>query len=78
MSEPLTQSQLDSIDRTADAFTGYCIQHDVRILLREIERLKRGDFTEEEFQNLCHNFSEADECRFKRGCEEYQRKLFGK
>lgn len=44
---------------------------------REIARLKRGDFTEEEFQNLCHNFSEQDAKRFKAGCEEYQRKLFG-
>jgi hypothetical protein len=33
----------------------------------EVERLKKGDFTEEEFQNLCHNFSEDDECRFKKG-----------
>lgn len=28
-------------------------------LLEEIARLKRGDFTEEEFQNLCHNLSET-------------------
>ncbi len=44
----------------------------------EIERLKCGDFTEEEFQNLCHNFTEEDVCRFKKGCEQYQKKLFSK
>lgn len=45
----------------------------------EITRLKRGDFTEEEFQNLCHNLSEKveDECKFKEGCIAYQKKLFG-
>jgi len=45
---------------------------------KEVTRLKAGDFTEEEFQNLCHNkeksVSPEDFCR---GCEEYQRKLFG-
>lgn len=46
-------------------------------LLAEIDRLKRGDFTEEEFQNLCHNFSADDVCRFRRGCLAYQAKLFG-
>lgn len=45
-------------------------------MLAENERLKRGDFTEEEFQNLCHNFTGDDAERFKKGCEEYQKKLF--
>lgn len=44
----------------------------------EIQRLKQGNFTEEEFQNLCHNFSEDDEVRFKQGCIDYQKKLFCK
>lgn len=43
----------------------------------EIDRLKAGRFTEDEFQNLCHTFSADDACRFRQGCEEYQRKLFG-
>jgi hypothetical protein len=43
----------------------------------ELNRLRRGDFTEEEFQNLCHNSSADDACRFRAGCEAYQRKLFG-
>lgn len=43
----------------------------------EIKRLKAGKFTEEEFQNLCHNFDEKDRERFVKGCEDYQRKLFG-
>ena len=54
-----------------------CLACQCEALAAEVERLKRGDFTEEEFQNLCHNFSEDDVCRFKQGCEEYQRKLFG-
>ena len=31
----------------------------------EAERLKLGDFTEEEFQNVCDNLSEDNEQRFK-------------
>ena len=54
------------------------IEEKYRKAANEITRLKEGKFTEEEFQNLCHNFSPDDECRFKKGCEEYQRKLFGK
>ena len=46
-------------------------------LIAEVQRLKRGDFSQEEFQNLCHNFDESDECRFLDGCRDYQRKLFG-
>ena len=43
----------------------------------EIERLRRGDFTEDEFQNLCHNFTTEDRCRFTAECEKYRDKLFG-
>lgn len=53
-------------------------------LNNEVCRLKNGDFTEEEFQNLCHNMkvdghpvTEDDICRFKTQCELYQQKLFG-
>ncbi len=46
-------------------------------LLAEIQRLKEGRFTEEEFQNLCHNFSACDRQRFQEGCRQYQEKLFG-
>lgn len=49
----------------------------VRALEADIHRLKDGLFTEEEFQNLCHNFSADDAERFRKGCQEYQRKLFG-
>ena len=49
----------------------------VYCLREEVERLKSGNFTEEEFQNLCHNMTTDDLCRFRKGCEEYQRKLFG-
>lgn len=46
----------------------------------EVRRLKRGDFTPEEFQNLCHHRDEKPGCtpeEFAAGCAEYQRKLFG-
>lgn len=45
---------------------------------RENRRLKRGDFTPEEFQNLCHNFSAEDREVFYQGCADYQRRLLGK
>jgi hypothetical protein len=50
---------------------------DVDYLVSEIERLKSGNFTEEEFQNLCHCVPEEDKEKFFQGCTEYQRKLFG-
>lgn len=50
-------------------------------LRREIERLKAGDFTPEEFQALCHNLHLKEERitpqAFCDGCEAYQVKLFG-
>jgi hypothetical protein len=51
----------------------------IDLLENEVLRLKEGNFTEEEFQNLCHNKSVQDgyEC-FKQGCNEYQKKLFGR
>ena len=44
-----------------------------------IVRLKSGDFTPEEFQNLCHsrNVNNLGMSDFCDGCDEYQRKLFG-
>lgn len=48
-------------------------------LCDEVERLKRGDFTEEEFQNLCHNTDiQAGFDVFAKGCEAYQQKMFGR
>ena len=49
-------------------------------LRAEISRLKRGDFTPEEFQNLCHNRHESPGCTradFEAGCVQFQEKLFG-
>lgn len=43
-----------------------------------INRLRSGDFTPEELQNLCHNFSDSEYSAFIDGCAEYQKKLFGK
>jgi pimeloyl-ACP methyl ester carboxylesterase len=46
-------------------------------LVRENQRLLRGEFTEEEFQNLCHNLPEDCPEKFAEGCLAYNRKLFG-
>ena len=49
-------------------------------LLEEIDRLKEGKFTDEEFQNLCHNCDVQEGCdRFVlRGCEEHILRVFGR
>jgi hypothetical protein len=47
-------------------------------LLAEIDRLRRGDFTPEEFQNLCHNSFPCSREVFEQGCKDYQAKLFHK
>jgi len=52
----------------------------VPALVAEIRRLKRGEFTPDEFQALCHHRDERPGCTrasFEAGCREYQRKLFG-
>lgn len=52
----------------------------VGAMAEENQRLKRGDFTPEEFQNLCHHRDEKPGCtqtNFEIGCTKYQRKLFG-
>lgn len=52
-------------------------------LEKEIKRLKEGNFTPEEFQNLCHNLHEKclsdglTRQAFEDGCKAYQDKLFG-
>ena len=48
-------------------------------LNKEIERLKSGNFTDKEFQDLCHTQQVQDGyTSFVNGCNEYQNKLFGK
>lgn len=54
------------------------VLEDIAMALHELARFRRGEFTEAEFQNLCHNLSEDDACRFRAGCVAYQEKLFGK
>lgn len=51
---------------------------EVGALRLENQRLRKGDFTSEELQELCHNLSESDYKAFCDGCDEYQRRLFGK
>lgn len=46
--------------------------------LVEISRLRRGEFTPEEFQSLCHSLpTGCTREAFEKGCREYQDKLFG-
>lgn len=48
------------------------------LLLKENERLKSGNFSDAEFQNLCHNLPDRhDAQKFCDGCEKYQQQLFG-
>lgn len=52
----------------------------VNHLQSELDRLLAGNFTPEEFQNLCHNLHENPNCTkedFKQGCREFTIKLFG-
>lgn len=76
MSKPMAQIDLDNIENAARS-NHFAHHKDTLLLIEEIKRLKRGDFTEEEFQNLCHNMKPDDLRRFRQGCEDYQDKLFG-
>lgn len=63
-----------------DALQIHELQCRVHALELEVQRLLRGDFTPEEFQNLCHHRNEKPGCtreEFEAGCREYQRRLFG-
>lgn len=52
----------------------------IAALERECGRLRRGEFTPKEFQDLCHHRDERPGCSpqdFAQGCREYQGLLFG-
>jgi hypothetical protein len=69
--------QLTASDRRPVNTAG--LENPIASALKEIERLREGNFTPEEFQNLCHSktVQEGFEA-FARGCQDYQQKLFGK
>lgn len=46
-------------------------------LEQQVERLLAGNFTPEEFQDLCHTIPADDVCKFTDGCAGYWKKLFG-
>lgn len=48
-----------------------------RAAMAEIERLREGEFSDEEFQHLCHCVPETDREAFFTGCADYQRSLLG-
>ncbi len=78
-SSPITDTSLDSLlDSIAHVFNEVRkLQIANNYLLDTIDRFKQGLFTPDELQNLCHNLSVQDKCAFAKGCEEYQKSLFG-
>ena len=46
-------------------------------LIKENKRLKEGNFTPEELQNLCHNIKGGTRGEFEAGCKVYTDSLFG-
>lgn len=54
------------------------LSEDIRKLVTDNERLKRGEFTTEEMHNFCHNLhGKVDARAFADGCTDEQRKLYG-
>lgn len=66
----------DSIEHTP-GWTHALNYYIIKDLLEERDRLLRGDFTPEEFQDLCHDRSREDRQAFFDGCAAYQTQLFG-
>jgi hypothetical protein len=82
MSEPLTDEELVGMDWRCRHGVGPVVinARDGQRFVAEIRRLKRGEFTPEEFQALCHHRDERPGCTradFEAGCREYTAKLFG-
>lgn len=80
--EATERDLVTEVEELLTAPNAYAIRGEVRKLLRrlveEVKRLRRGEFTPEEFQNLCHNTDiQAGFDAFADGCEAYQRKMFG-
>lgn len=61
--------------------SSHWVDETVKRRIAELEaenaRLHAGDFTEEEFQNLCHKCDASDSLKFAEGCIAYNQKLFG-
>jgi len=77
MSEPIEPSVweefLDYVEHGTMPPSRRQMLYDIR---DEVVRLQNGHFTPEEFQNLCHDKFPCSLEEFKKGCEEYQKKLF--
>lgn len=55
------------------------LEERLEIATSTIKRLREGDFTAEEFQNLCHNKAVQEGFEsFCTGCHNYQQQLFGR
>lgn len=56
---------------------------DILLILQELDRLRQGNLTNQEFQALCHNLHESKTqppCtreQFEQGCIQFQEQLFG-
>lgn len=51
---------------------------EAKMMNATIARLRKGDFTPQELQDLCHGLDDNKYKAFADGCAEYQRKVFGK
>lgn len=55
------------------------LRQELAAVTQDRDRLLSGNFTPEEFQNLCHNEGvQSGFEAFVNGCEAYQQKLFGR
>lgn len=71
------EERLETIEGIFQIYKCLCIA-DTKWLIDELKRFKRGDLTEEEFQNQCHNYDGNDLKRFDDGCKHYQTQKFGR
>lgn len=85
----LTDAELERMLVTANSTSVRCltdseecltVSDDIIALVAEVRRLRRGEFTREEFHELCHHLDKNPNCTradFESGCAAYQLKLFG-
>lgn len=68
---------MSPLEKDQEKMYSAILEERVKWLEEEVARLKEGKFTPEELQNLCHNLPKENLVAFGKGCEEYQKSLFG-
>lgn len=71
----MAKIDLDEIQKWCEHCPDSGYSQTVLSLVAEVRRLKKGDFTPEEFQNLCHTKDDTDCKSFTHGCFAYWKKL---